>query len=228
MLKITQNLQTIKDRIANAETLYNREPGSVTLVGITTKRPMGLLKTAADEGLTHFGEGHLQEAIAKATRLKSYQIQWHFLEAVQQNKAQAIAQFFDWVHSIERAKTAVTLSEERPDHLPPINILLDVNVDDEPNKSGVAFEELPMIFDFVKKLPRVKLRGLTCSPKARHEFEAQREPFKRMKEAFEKLKQNGHPELDTLCMGRSRDFEAAIAEGSTMVMIGVGIFGELN
>lgn len=228
MLQITNNLQTIKDRIINAEREYNREPGSVTLVGISKKQPMGALKTAADEGLKDFGEIHLQEAVAKISRLKNFDLQWHFIDTVQFNKANAIAKYFDWVHSIDRAKTALMLSEERSESMPPLNLLIKVNVDDEPNKTGVAFEELPMTVDFIAKLPHIKLRGLTATPAKRYEFEAQREPFKRLREAFEKLQQNGHPELDTLCMGMSHDFEAAIAEGATMIRIGGGIFGKAS
>lgn len=135
----------------------------MTLVGISRKQPMGALKTVADEALKDFGEAHIQEAIAKISRLDKYEIQWHFIDVVQFNKAKATAQYFNWVHSIDRAKTALMLSEERPENMPPLNLLIKVNIDDEPNKSGVALEELPMTVDFIAKLPRVKLRGLTAS-----------------------------------------------------------------
>lgn len=225
MLTIAKNLDSIKAQITDAEKKHNREPGSVRLVGISKKQPMGSLKTAADEGLKDFAEIHLQEAVSKIGRLKNYNIEWHFIDAVQFNKAEATAKYFDWVHSIDRAKTALMLSEARPENMPPINLLIKVNIDDEPNKIGIAFEELPMTVDFIAKLPNIKLRGLTATPTKRYEFEAQREPFNKLREAFEELKQNGHPELDTLCMGMSHDFEAAIAEGATMVRIGGGIFG---
>lgn len=226
MLKIVESLNNIREQITNAEKKYNRAPGSVKLVAITKKQPMGKLKTVADEGLKDFGEAHLQEALAKLSRLKQYPIEWHFLDPIQPNKTQAIAQYFDWVHSVERAKEALKLSEFRPENLAPINILIEVNVNDEDNKIGVAFEELAMIAEFIANLPRVKLRGLTANPTASHQIEDQRKPFKRLKEAFESLKQNAHPDLDTLCMGKSHDFEAAIAEGATMVRIGTAIFGD--
>ncbi len=226
MLKIVENLKSIRERIANAEREFNREPGSVKLVGVTKKQPMGKLKTAADEGLKDFGENHLQEALAKLSRLKQYEIQWHFLGPIQSNKTQAIAQYFNWVHSVDRAKVALRLSEQRPENLGPLNILIEVNVDDEDNKAGVAFEELPMIAKFVADLPHIKFRGLMAIPAIRREFEEQREPFRKLREAFDQLKQDGHPDLDTLSMGMSHDFEAAIAEGATMVRIGAAIFGE--
>ncbi len=142
MLNIVQNLNSIRERIANAERTYNREPGSAKLVGITKKQPMGKLKTVAAKGLKDFGEAHLQEAITKLNRLKEYNVEWHFLDLIQSNKAQAIAQYFHWVHSIDRAKDALRLSEYRPENLKPINILIEVNLDDEDRKAGVIFEEL--------------------------------------------------------------------------------------
>lgn len=225
MLKIVENLHNIRERITNAEKQFGREPGSVRLIGVTKKQPMGKLKTAADEGLKDFGENHLQEALAKLSRLKQYGIQWHFLGPIQSNKTQAIAQYFNWVHSIDRAKIALRLSEQASEKSEPLNILIQVNVDDEDTKAGVAFEELPMVMQFVSELPNIKVRGLMAIPAIRHEFEEQRKPFKRLREAFEQLKE-AHPNLDTLSMGMSHDFEAAIAEGSTMVRIGAAIFGE--
>lgn len=226
MLKIVENLHNIKERIANAETQYGRELGSVKLVGVTKKQPMGKLKTAADEGLKDFGENHLQEALAKLSRLKQYGIQWHFLGPIQSNKTQAIAQYFQWVHSIDRAKIALRLSEQMPESVTgPLNILIQVNVDDEDNKAGVAFEELPMVLQFISELPKLRMRGLMAIPAIRREFDEQRKPFSRLREAYEKLKLD-YPTMDTLSMGMSHDFEAAIAEGSTMVRIGAAIFGE--
>lgn len=225
MLKIIDNYEDIKRRIADAEAEFNREPGSVQLIGVTKKQPMGKLKTAAEEGMKAFGENHLQEALAKLSRLKQFGIEWHFLGAVQSNKTEAIAKYFNWVQSIDRAKIALRLSEQRPEGMDPINILLQVNVDDEDTKAGVAFEEIPMIANFIKDLPNVKLRGLMCIPAIRRDFDEQREPFRKLREAFEELKANGFPDLDTLSMGMSHDFEAAIAEGSNMVRIGAAIFG---
>lgn len=225
MLKIIDSLQDIKRRISEAEAEFNRTPGSVRLVGVTKKQPMGKLKTAAEEGLKDFGENHLQEALAKLSRLKQYGIEWHFLGTIQSNKTEAIAKYFNWIHSIDRAKIALKLGEQRPEELGPINVLLQVNVDDEDTKSGVAFEEVSMIANFIKDVPNIKLRGLMTIPAIRREFDEQREPFKKLRECFEELKINGFPDLDTLSMGMSHDFEAAIAEGSTMVRIGAAIFG---
>ncbi len=226
MLKIIDNLHDIRRRISEAETEFNREAGSIRLIGVTKKQPMGKLKTAAEEGLKDFGENHLQEALAKLSRLKKYEIEWHFLGSIQSNKTEAIAKYFNWVHSVDRAKIALRLSEQRPEGMPPVNILLQVNVDDEDSKSGIAFEEIPMIANFIKDLPNVKLRGLMCIPAIRREFEEQREPFRKLREAFEDLKTNGFPDLDTLSMGMSHDFEAAIAEGANMVRIGAALFGQ--
>jgi len=225
MLKIIDNLEDIKRRIADAEAEFNREPGSVQLIGVTKKQPMGKLKTAAEEGMKAFGENHLQEALAKLSRLKQFGIEWHFLGAIQSNKTEAIAKYFNWVQSVDRAKIALRLSEQRPEGMDPINILLQVNVDDEDSKAGVAFEEIPMIANFIKDLPNVKLRGLMCIPAIRRDFDEQREPFRKLHDAYKELKENGFPDLDTLSMGMSHDFEAAIAEGSNMVRIGAAIFG---
>lgn len=226
MSQVTDNLATLKQKIQAAEEKYQRQPGSVRLLGVTKKQPLPKMKIAAQAGVLDFAENHVQEALMKLNRLKSLPIQWHFTGTVQSNKIETIAKYFHWVHSIDRAKTALTFSEKRSPDLPPLNILIQVNIDDEPTKSGVALEELSMIAEFIKDLPNIKFRGLMAIPAPKETFEEQRESFAKLRQAMEHLKANGFPDLDTLSMGMSNDYEAAIAEGSTIVRIGTALFGQ--
>jgi len=151
-------------------------------------------------------------------------LEWHFIGPIQSNKTAGIAERFDWVHGVDRAKIARRLSEQRPPELPPLDVCLQVNVSGEASKSGVDFADLAELAETVAGLPRLRLRGLMCIPRSETEFERQREPFRRLREALERLNAAGH-NLDTLSMGMSDDLEAAIAEGATLVRVGTAIFG---
>ena len=178
-------------------------------------------------GLSEFGENYLQEALEKIEELSDLELSWHFIGPIQSNKTKLIAENFDWVHSVDRAKIARRLSEQRPTHLPPLQTCIQVNISREYSKSGVSLEELPFLAKELRRLPGITLRGLMAIPAEADDFEYQSGEFARLRTAMENLK-DIVPEMDTLSMGMSRDMEAAIAEGSTMVRIGTDIFGPRN
>ncbi len=152
---------------------------------------------------------------------------WHFIGAIQSRKCQLIAEHFDWVHSVDRLKTAERLSRQRPASLDDLNICLQVNVDDETSKSGIAVADVADLARHVVSLPRIRLRGLMCLPAIRDDFESQRKPFARLRRLADQLRSSGIP-TDTLSMGMSGDYRAAIFEGATIVRIGTAVFGPRN
>lgn len=184
---------------------------------------------AADAGQTEFGENYLQEALDKKQAVAAARpyllLKWHFIGPIQSNKTRPIAEHFDWVHSVEREKIAVRLSEQRPAGLPPLNVCLQVNVSGEASKSGVAPADLSALAHAVAALPHLKLRGLMAIPEPESDAQKQRAPFGALRAMLEQLRAEGL-ELDTLSMGMSGDMEAAIAEGATIVRVGTAIFGK--
>jgi len=175
-------------------------------------------------GQRDFGESYLQEALEKIPRLADLQIVWHFIGPIQSNKTRPIAESFDWVHSVDRLKIAERLSAQRPAALPPLQVCIEVNVSGEATKAGVAPDEVRSMATAVSRLPRVKLRGLMAIPEPTDDAALQRERFESLRELREALNRGGFA-LDTLSMGMSADFDAAIAAGSTMVRVGTAIFG---
>lgn len=224
-MTITQRLKQIRSQISNAELAFNRQPGSVLLLAVSKTKPAEDLAAAYQSGQRHFGENYLQEALGKQQELRAYDITWHFIGPIQSNKTKALATHFDWVHSVDSLKIARRLSEQRPPHLPPLNICLQVNISDEQSKSGITLDELPELCEEVLKLPKLKLRGVMAIPAPQDDFEQQRRPYKALYQAVAKL---GRPELDTFSFGMTGDLQAAIAEGSTIVRIGTALFGERN
>jgi pyridoxal phosphate enzyme (YggS family) len=220
-----QSLAMVRHRIVTAERRFGRAAGSVQLLAVSKMQPAAALEAAFRSGQHAFGESYLQEAVDKQIELADVAIEWHFIGPIQANKAKSIAQRFDWVHSIDRIRVAERLATHRPDHLPPLNVLLQVNVSGEASKSGVTAAELPALATAVTALPRLRLRGLMCVPAPATDFAQQRAPFRLLREQFDVLRAEGYT-LDTLSMGMSDDLEAAIAEGSTIVRIGTAIFGE--
>ncbi len=225
MATITQRLKQIRSQISNAELAFNRQPGSVLLLAVSKTKPAEDLAAAYQSGQRHFGENYLQEALGKQQELGAYDITWHFIGPIQSNKTKALATHFDWVHSVDSLKVARRLSEQRPPHLPPLNICLQVNISDEQSKSGITLDELPELCEQVVKLPNLRLRGVMAIPAPQDDFEQQRRPYKTLYQAVAKL---GRPELDTFSFGMTGDLQAAIAEGSTIVRIGTALFGERN
>lgn len=224
MQDISANLERVRARITAAERLYRRQPGSVRLLAVSKTRPETEIRTALACGQYDFGENYLQEAAVKISSLADPRICWHFIGPVQSNKTRAIAENFAWVHSIDRIKIARRLNEMRPDGLPDLNVCIELNIDNEPAKSGIL---APALCDFAAELrefPRLKLRGLMAMPKPDEDFERQRDAFHRLRQCFRLLQSENYP-VDTLSMGTSNDMEAAIAEGSTIVRIGTAIFG---
>jgi hypothetical protein len=201
-----------------------RDPGSVILVAVTKAKTAETVRLAATAGVTDFGENYLQEALAKMDSLADLRLQWHFIGGIQSNKTRAIAERFDWVHSLDRLSIARRLSEQRPFHAPPLNVCIQVALVPEATKGGVAPDALGELATAVAGLPRIKLRGLMCVPPPQPDSAAERAVFARLKVLLEDLNAGGL-KLDTLSMGMSGDFESAIAEGATLVRIGTALFG---
>jgi pyridoxal phosphate enzyme (YggS family) len=225
MQNTENNLNQTQGRINQAAERYHRQPSDICLLAVSKRKPTEDIREAYRCGQRDFGENYLQEAQQKIQDLADLDICWHFIGAIQSNKTRVIAENFDWVHCVDRLKIAQRLSEQRPDSLPPLNICIQVNVDLEGTKAGIALEELPALSQKISQLPNIHLRGLMVIPAPSDSVESQRKPFSKLREAFEEMQKNAI-ECDTLSMGMSHDIEAAIAEGSTLVRIGTAIFGE--
>jgi PLP dependent protein len=213
----------VRNRIREAAAA-GRDPAAVTLVAVTKTQTAETVRAAATAGVTDFGESYLQEASAKMERLADLPLRWHFIGGIQSNKTRAIAERFDWVHSIDRLSVARRLSEQRPYHAPPLNLCIQVELEPEPNKGGVRPDQAGQLVAAAAGLPRVCVRGLMCVPPPQPNAAAERAVFARLRILLEELNANGH-KLDTLSMGMSGDFESAIAEGATLVRIGTALFG---
>jgi len=225
MQNIEKNLALVHRQIEQAATDYNRGTSNISLLAVSKKKPASDLRNAYSFGQRDFGENYLQEAQAKMRDLADLDIVWHFIGPVQSNKTRVLAESFDWVHCVDRLKIARRLSDQRPESMPPLNICIQVNIDLEDSKSGVAPDDIIAFAEAIRDLPHIRLRGLMAIPAQRSDFESQREPFAKLKQVLEELQQRGF-ECDTLSMGMSHDMQAAIAEGSTLVRIGTAIFGE--
>lgn len=227
MQTIPNKLSKIQTRITEACQQYDRAAGTVSLLAVSKTKPASAIDEAYQCGQRDFGENYLQEALDKQQQLQQLAICWHFIGPIQSNKTRAIAENFNWVHSVDRLKIAQRLSAQRPSTLPPLNICLQVKLDDEDSKSGVSLAELPAIAETVNSLEHLQLRGLMAIPQARSDFEQQKSSLLRLKQALTSLQQDPRfSQLDTLSMGMSADLEAAIAAGSTWVRIGSDIFGQ--
>ena len=225
MIRVTENLALIRDLLATAATEADRDPDGISLLAVSKKQPLEKIDEAAAAGQRDFGENFVQEGLDKMQASSSADLTWHLIGHLQSNKTRVVAEYFDWVHTIDKLKTAKRLSQQRPAHLPPLNICLQVNVDDEPGKSGVSVNAVRALAVACADLPGIRLRGLMCLPAIREGFAAQREPFARLRRIDEDLQPEGLS-LDTLSMGMSGDFRAAIFEGATIVRIGTALFGE--
>ncbi len=221
------HLSEIKKLITSYEQKYNREKNSVHLLAVSKKQPIDKILAAIKEGQTCFGENYVQEAVEKIMAIDSSSVEWHFIGPIQSNKTRKIAENFSWVHSVDDLKIAKRLNDQRPEEFPPLNICIEVNISHETSKSGVASNEVLELAKACQLLPRLKLRGLMTIPAATDDFKLQRAQFRQLRFLFEKLKAQGM-DVDTLSMGMSEDFEAAIAEGATIVRIGTAVFGDRN
>lgn len=224
MISIADNVKNVSQRIQKATNLASRDINSVQLLAVSKTRTAEELKPAIDAGLTQFGENYLQEALLKIEALHTYPLVWHFIGPIQSNKTRAITEHFDWVHSVDRLKIAQRLNDQRPSHLPPLNVCIQVNINDEQSKSGITLSELDELSEAIAALPNMTLRGLMTIPAASQSTAELRESFSAMSMAFERLKHR-YSTIDTLSMGMSSDIELAIAEGSTLVRVGTALFG---
>lgn len=224
MTSITENIALVIEQIQRFEQVYAREAHSVALLAVSKQQDADRIREAYLAGQKNFGENYLQEAELKMQVLEDLDICWHFIGPIQSNKTRGIATHFHWVHSVDRDKTARRLSEQRPPERGPLNVCVQINVSAEASKSGVALTECRQLCSLITTLPNLNLRGLMAIPAPASDFQAQRENFQQLAAEFHLLAQE-FPSMDTLSMGMSNDFEAAIAEGSTMVRIGSALFG---
>ena len=227
MESITQRLINVRQRIADSAAKYHRSAQPVRLIAVSKTRTVDEIRSATRSGQRDFGENYLQDALEKIKILADEGICWHFIGPIQSNKTSQIAQHFDWVHSVDRAKIAQRLSTQRPKHLPPLNVCLQINIGTEASKSGIAIDEAEALALEVLQLSNLRLRGLMAIPAPVDSFELQRSFFCQLRNLYERLQEAGI-DIDTLSMGMSNDLEAAIAEGATMVRIGTAIFGSRN
>jgi len=228
MLRSSQNLpdriENLRFRMAAAAARAGRNVDSVTLLAVSKGQPAELIRAGAAAGLTDIGESYLAEALAKMEESGDLPVTWHFIGRLQANKTRPVAERFAWVHGIDRLKIAERLSAQRPYHAPPLNVCIQVNIAGEQTKGGVPPAEAPALAAAVAALPRLRLRGLMCIPPEETDPVRQREWFARLRTLEESLNAGGLG-LDTLSMGMSEDFEAAIQEGATLVRIGTALFG---
>ncbi|MBE0407591.1 YggS family pyridoxal phosphate-dependent enzyme [Psychrobacter sp. AOP22-C1-22] len=223
---LIDNWQQVNEQVAQACEHAEKQAESVTLLAVSKTKPADMIAILAQQGQRHFGENYLQEAIEKITTLKEQSegeaIVWHYIGSIQRNKTRDIAEHFDWVQTVERDIIAKRLNDQRPAEMPPLNVLIQVNIDDEDSKSGCLPTQLPELITVVKGYERLTLRGLMIIP-----AKADTDAFERTKQLFDDIK-HAHPELngwDTLSMGMSGDMGEAIVNGSTMVRVGTAIFG---
>jgi len=224
MTSISERLQAVKSRLRQAETEAGRAPESVALIAVSKTQPADAIRAAHAAGQRTFGENYLQESLEKMAALADLPLEWHFIGPIQSNKTRPIAENFAWVHGVDRLKIAQRLSDARPAGLPPLNICIEVNVSGEESKGGVEPNEVQALAEAVAQLPGLKLRGLMTIPAPTNDIALQHQQFRMLRDLLESLRQRGLT-LDTLSMGMSEDFPAAIAEGATIVRIGTAIFG---
>ncbi len=225
--KHSNHLQTVRERMDEACRRSGRAPESVRLLAVSKTHPASAVSQLHALGQRAFGESYVDEAVTKITELANPDIEWHFIGPIQSNKTRTIAEHFDWVQGVDRAKIVRRLADQRPDGRPPLNVLIQVNLDDEPQKAGCQPDRIAELADMIAGCDTLRLRGLMAIPAPRDAFDAQRAVFARLRELYENLRKD-HPGIDTLSAGMSADLEAAIAEGSTMVRVGTALFGARN
>ncbi|QMU61766.1 MAG: YggS family pyridoxal phosphate-dependent enzyme [Gammaproteobacteria bacterium] len=225
--QIEANLKRVLETLRTLEIKYQRSAKSVELLAVSKTKPINDIYAANSAGQIHFGENYVQEAIEKieVSQLNKPTLHWHFIGPIQKNKTRLIAEHFQWLHSLDRLVIAQRLNDQRPSSLPPLQVCIQVNIDNEISKAGVKTEDIQDLAESISKLERIKLRGLMAIPQANSDTSKQRVSFANLREQLEHLNRNGFV-LDTLSMGMSDDLEAAVAEGATMVRVGTAIFGK--
>lgn len=225
MTEIKNRFDSIQQAIQVAAKQSGRDPDSIRLLAVSKTWPADKLRQMAALGQSCFGENYLQEALAKIEALADLDLEWHFIGPIQSNKTRDIAAHFDWAQSIDRFKIARRLDQQRVDEQAPLNICIQVNIDNEDSKSGVKADDVLPLAEQIVQLDRLQLRGLMVIPSRQTDEAAQRASFRRAQDLFQQL-QDEYPQVDTLSMGMTADLSAAIAEGSTMVRIGTALFGQ--
>lgn len=224
MTALNNRLQTIIENINVAENLAERMPNSVQLLAVSKTLPSEIIRQAAEAGQRNFGENYLQEALIKINSLEDLQLVWHFIGPIQSNKTKDIAANFDWVQTVDRLKIAQRLDSQRPSNRGKLNICIQVNIDNESTKSGIAATALFELAEKISQLNSLVLRGLMIIPRNTDDPRQQQQSFQQAQLLFKQLAEI-YPSVDTLSMGMSGDMAMAIAEGSTMVRIGTALFG---
>ena len=222
--QLIDNIAKVSSRVRLAAQKSQRKECDIRVLAVSKTRPAEAIRVASQAGLSEFGENYLQEALDKMADLADLNLVWHFIGPIQSNKTRAIAEHFQWVHSVDRLKIAERLSQQRPDNLDPLNICLQINLSSEVSKSGVAPQQAAELLRGAAALPRIRVRGLMAIPAPTDDQAQQRKNFAELRELLETLQQD-LPTLDTLSMGMSADLESAIAEGATIVRIGTDLFG---
>lgn len=224
---LQHRFEAVRTRITAAALRYGRSPADIGLIAISKAQPLEALQALAHLGQHDFGENYLQEALPKLAALRDARLTWHFTGQLQANKTRAVAEHFDWVHTVDRERIALRLNEQRPHYAAPLNVCIQVRLADEPGKGGVTPAELVALAHAIHQLPRLRLRGLMCIPPPMETFEQQRAAFAQLTEQLRQLNvgTGGQPPLDALSMGMSDDLEAAVAAGATWLRIGTALFG---
>ncbi len=222
--EVAHNFHLIHARIQQAALAYQRDPASIQLLAVSKMQPLSALRSAIACGQQHFGENYAQDALEKITALNNPSLVWHFIGAIQSNKTRLLAEHFAWIETLASLKHAQRLNEQRPPQLPPLNVCIQVNLHDEPQKAGVKAAAVAELAQAIRQLPRLRLRGLMTIPAYQSDFAQQRQAHRALAFLRDTLENQGI-QLDTLSMGMSDDLEAAIAEGATQVRIGTALFG---
>ena len=223
-MSISENLSRIQQQIKQISAEYQRE--NVRLLAVSKTKPVQAIEEAIRAGQCAFGENYVQEGVEKVAYFSGNKsLEWHFIGPLQSNKSRLVAEYFDWIQTVDRFKIAERLNDQRPEHLRPLNVLIQINISDESSKSGIQPEEMFSLAEKISQFPRLKLRGLMAIPKPESEPEQQKIVLRKMKDLFNRLQQR-FESVDTLSMGMSDDMASAIECGSTMVRIGTAIFGE--
>ncbi len=220
-----QGLTEVRHQLSKAARACGRSPESVQLLAVSKQHPAAAIRALAEAGQHDFGESYAQEALDKMELLKDLPLRWHFIGQLQSNKTRPVAEHFQWVHTLDRDKIASRLNEQRPHYAPPLQVCIQVKLAEETGKGGLWPEQVAALAAHVRQLPRLKLRGLMCIPPPAELYGDQLKQFRQLAELQRGLNASGL-ELDTLSMGMSGDYAAAIAAGSTLVRIGTAIFGE--
>ncbi len=224
MIRVTENFRKIQDLLAQAAADAGRSREEIRLLAVSKEKPVECVLEAASAGQRDFGENFVREGLKKMDEAGRDDLIWHFIGHLQANKTKPVAERFHWVHTVDRLKIAERLSRQRPVYANDLNICIQVNIDEEAAKGGVPVAEVPQLAQAVSELRGLRLRGLMCIPAVRQGFEEQRKPFAKMRMLSESLRESGI-NTDTLSMGMTVDYAAAIHEGATIVRIGTALFG---